>query len=291
MTVVNLMERVTMNQENSTKALDRKALGEMIAKRLRGQQEPLAAQYKDRKISYFVLDNVLSEEVAAEIAKNFPDEGQMMHNETMRENKYISAQMDQHFPLIEEALFAFQEPDVVQAVADITGLKNLQADPNLYAGGVSLMTKGCFLNPHIDNSHDMNRENYRVLNLLYYVTPDWKEEFGGNLELWPNGTKNEPLQICSKFNRLVVMVTHKRSYHSVSKVQHKTSGRACISNYYFAPKSPTGKNYFHVTKFRGRPEEPLKDIILQADALARRVVRIFKPKGAYKLTHVYEKKR
>jgi Rps23 Pro-64 3,4-dihydroxylase Tpa1-like proline 4-hydroxylase len=37
------------------------------------------------------------------------------------------------------------------------------------------MSKGAYLRPHLDNSHDKNRKRYRVVNLLYYVTPDWRE--------------------------------------------------------------------------------------------------------------------
>jgi Rps23 Pro-64 3,4-dihydroxylase Tpa1-like proline 4-hydroxylase len=57
---------------------------------------------------------------------------------------------------------------------------------------------------------------YRVLNLLYYVTPDWNPEFGGNLELWDNGPKESQRVIPAKFNRLALMATHEESWHSVS---------------------------------------------------------------------------
>jgi len=70
-------------------------------------------------------------------------------------------------------------------------------------------------NPHLDNSHDKDRNMWRALNLLYYVTPDWKIENGGNLELWPKGPKQDQITIHSKFNRLVVMATHNNSWHSV----------------------------------------------------------------------------
>ena len=52
----------------------------------------------------------------------------------------------------------------------------------LYAGGISMMAPGHFLNPHIDNSHDKFRQRYRVLNLLSYVSPDWDQTRGCNLE-------------------------------------------------------------------------------------------------------------
>ncbi|MBT8255063.1 MAG: hypothetical protein KJO23_00855 [Bacteroidia bacterium] len=48
--------------------------------------------------------------------------------------------------------------------------------------------------------------NWRILNLLYYVTPERKEENGGHLEIWPNGLKNEQIILHRRFNRLRTMV-------------------------------------------------------------------------------------
>lgn len=113
------------------------------------------------------------------------------------------------------------------------------------------MYMGDFLNPHIDNSHNFDRTRYRRLNLLYYVTPEWKEEFGGCLELWdPHVSITDT--IASRFNRLVVMETNDLSYHSVSRVVAPGS-RCCVSNYFFSSNSPNGENYYHVTSFTGRP--------------------------------------
>lgn len=48
-------------------------------------------------------------------------------------------------------------------------------DHKLYAGVLSSMVNGSFLNPHLDNSHDDDGNLYRVLNLLYYVSYNWKK--------------------------------------------------------------------------------------------------------------------
>jgi Rps23 Pro-64 3,4-dihydroxylase Tpa1-like proline 4-hydroxylase len=104
----------------------------------------------------------------------------MILKKSLREFKYVAAQMNKYNPLLEEIVYAFQDPRIVQIVGEITGIEELIPDENLYAGGISLMAKGNYLEPHLDNSHDKDRENYRVLNLLYYVTPDWKTGFGGN---------------------------------------------------------------------------------------------------------------
>ena len=79
-----------------------------------------------------------------------------------------------------------------------------------------------------------------------------------------------PLTIVSEQNRLVVMETTRFSWHSVSKVRADRP-RCCISNYYFSEESPHGTNYFHVTSFLGRPEEPFKKFLGVFDNLFRNI--------------------
>lgn len=140
--------------------------------------------------------------------------------------------MNKYSPFLEEVIYAFQDERVVQLISEICGIQQLLPDENLYAGGLSLMAKNNYLNPHLDNSHDKDRNRWRVLNVLYYVTPNWTLENGGNLEVWPNGIKQNPITIESKCNRLVIMATHQQSWHSVSKVLIDDV-RCCVSNYYF----------------------------------------------------------
>jgi hypothetical protein len=157
----------------------------------------------------------------------------------------------------------------------------------LYAGGISLMAPGHFLNPHIDNSHDKFRHRYRVLNLLYYASPEWTESFGANLELWQEGLGGKPTTVLSRFNRLVVMLTHRQAWHSVSK-NVGAADRCCVSNYYFSPHPIDGQDYYHVTEFRGRPEQPLRDVALRADNWLRTLIRTRFP-GAFKNPHFYDR--
>jgi Rps23 Pro-64 3,4-dihydroxylase Tpa1-like proline 4-hydroxylase len=196
--------------------------------------------------------------------------------------------MNKYAPLGEEALFAFHDQRIIDKVSHITAMTELHADPLLYAGGLSLMGRDNFLNPHLDNSHNNSRSEYRVLNLLYYTSPGWAEQNGGNLELWPDGLKAKPLTIESRFNRLVVMTTGPESWHSVSRVKIDAP-RCCVSNYYFSPCPVGGKDYFRVTTFRGRPEQPVRDLVLRADAALRQGIRAIKPAGIVQTSHVYKR--
>lgn len=271
---------------------NRELLSEYIYKKLSVEKDNLIYQWHsgDKKIKYFYLDDVLPVNVANDIYAAFPMTTQSMTlKKSLRELKLIAAQMDQYNPLLEEVIYAFQDIKIVRLIEEITGLKMLEPDDLLYAGGISMMTKGHFLNPHLDNSHDKFRERYRVLNLLYYVSPDWGLNTGGNLELWPSGVHSQPVTIESVFNRLVVMITTKGSWHSVSKVQ-SDKPRCCVSNYYFSKISPESYEYFHVTSFRGRPEQKVRDLVLRADIKLRMWLRKLFPKGIVENKHFYNKR-
>jgi len=233
------------------------------------------------------IDNLLPEQKARKINAAFPDKSTMMLKKSLRENKYVAAQMDKYPPILEEIVYAFQEPNVLKVVEEITGIREMVPDTKLYAGGISLIAKDNFLNPHLDNSHDKERERYRVLNLLYYVTPDWSHEAGGNLELWDEGPKKDQREITSHFNRLALMATHEKSWHSVSQVMVDRS-RCCVSNYYFSAKPLEDHDYFHVTSFRGRPEQPVRDLVLQGDIALRQGIRKVFKKGLTDNPHVYK---
>jgi Rps23 Pro-64 3,4-dihydroxylase Tpa1-like proline 4-hydroxylase len=240
-------------------------------------------------IPYFIVDELLPEPLANAIATSFPAASELKLKSTLRERKYISSQMNLHDALIEETLFAFHDARVVRLVSEITGHTQLHADPMLYAGGISRMERSCFLNPHIDNSHNKDRTLWRSFNLLYYISPGWQPHFGGNLEVWPHGIKDAPVMIESRFNRLVVMATHHHSLHSVSRV-HADRPRNCISNYYFSERPTHPDQLFHVTSFRGRPEQPLRDLILRGDCVLRSLLRRIKSGGFFNTGHWYDKK-
>lgn len=272
--------------------MDRTLYSDLFFKRLSDEKDSLKEQYNNSAgtIGYFFLDDLLPEELAHEIYRVFPKAEDMVLKKSIREDKYVAAQMDKYHPTLEEIIYAFQDDRIVGLVAEICGLKGTLPDDNLYAGGISMMGHRQFLNPHLDNSHDKDRELWRVLNLLYYVTPGWEESYGGNLELWPHGLKNQQVTIHSKFNRLAVMATHNKSLHSVSPVVHE-GYRCCVSNYYFSATPLLATDSFHVTSFRGRPENKIADKILQVDAWLRMAVRKVFAKGLKKNPHVYKREK
>lgn len=254
--------------------MDREQLVQLVLKKLDECAHSIQAQWANpvgTRTRHFFIDELLPDEVTRTIYESFPKDGNgFFSRESFREKKRTSAHLSQHAQILADITYAIQDPRTVQKVAELVGMTDLEPDPSLYAGGLSMMFENDFLNPHIDNSHDGKRDRYRRLNLLFYVSPGWSLEDGGNFELWDDERKH-PKTIVSQFNRFVVMETNKLSWHSVSPVR-ATTPRCCVSNYFFSVNSPDSSDYFHVTSFTGRPEELGKRALGAVDNALRNVV-------------------
>jgi Rps23 Pro-64 3,4-dihydroxylase Tpa1-like proline 4-hydroxylase len=250
------------NQENLTV---------LLLDKIQASTDSISTQWASpagTRTRHFVIDDLLEPTICQAIYEAFPKDGSGFFNrESFREKKRTSADLSAYNEILSDITYALQDKRVVDLLSTIVGFEKIEPDPKLYAGGLSMMFLGDFLNPHIDNSHDSDRQRYRRLNLLYYVSPNWKIENGGNLELWDED-RLIPKTLTALTNRLIVMETNKTSWHSVSPVQVE-GPRCCVSNYYFSTTSPDSNDYFHVTSFTGRPEEKIKRAVGVADNALR----------------------
>src|SRR4051794_19065881 len=120
--------------------MKRISLADHIVRRLSRDREIITEQYRNSApdIGYFYVDDVLPSELAREIARSFPNPETMMLKKSLREHKYVAAQMNNYNPILEEAIYAFQDSNVVGLIKDITGIESLYPDDKLYAGGISM---------------------------------------------------------------------------------------------------------------------------------------------------------
>jgi Rps23 Pro-64 3,4-dihydroxylase Tpa1-like proline 4-hydroxylase len=256
-------------------------LTDLIVNRLTANKDELKRQFFTEhpiKVArHFALDNLLPKDIAAEIYANFPKPKKMRLLSSYGELKLRYSHIKNTSNLLRALHSAIQDPRVVAAIEAITEIKNQVPDTSPQSGGVSILLKGHYLNPHIDNSHDVAKKLYRTVNLLYYVSPNWQLENGGNYELWDESVTNR-LLVPSSFNRLVVMETNRKSWHAVNPVLCDAP-RCCVFNYFFSEQSPEGEDYFHGASsiffnplFKARPEQKIRRKIRQLkDALLSKI--------------------
>ena len=66
---------------------------------------------------------------------------------------------------------------------------------------------------HVDfNIHPLHPDWLRTLNILLYLSPGWKDEWGGEL-LVKARPDDGPRVIAPTFNRAVIMLTDAHTYH------------------------------------------------------------------------------
>jgi 2OG-Fe(II) oxygenase superfamily len=90
--------------------------------------------------------------------------------------------------------------------------------------------------------------------VLIYLNKDWKNEYGGQLELWDE-KMTEPVQtVIPTFNRCVIFNTTSNSNHgNPNPVNHPTGmSRKSIALYYYTA-TWTEEKKEHTTRFQARP--------------------------------------
>lgn len=250
-------------------------LTHLILKRLEESKEQLKKQFfQEHAINvarHFALDDLLPVEIAEQIYANFPKPSEMHMLSSPGKIKLKYSHLKDVSMVLQDINGAIQDPKIVGVIEDITQIKQQIPDPTRYAGGISTLLKGYYLNPHIDNSHDVEKKRfYRTVNVLYYVSPNWGPENGGNYELWDESIEN-CIVVPSLFNRLVVMETNRTSWHAVNPVLCDAP-RCCIFNYFFSEQSPEGDAYFFsAPSFKARPEQKIRRALDKAKGALKKL--------------------
>lgn len=148
--------------------------------------------------------------------------------------------------------------EMINFLEGLTGIEGLIPDPSLAGGGLHELRDGGFLNVHADFNFQRHLKIDRRINLLLYFNKDWKEEFGGNLELWDTEMKACVKRYTPDFNRCVIFNTTDDSFHGnpqpVTTPDART--RRSIAMYYYTNGRPEHEvSEAHMTNFMYRPGE------------------------------------
>lgn len=166
---------------------------------------------------------------------------------------------------IKRTIDALSTPEFLAQLSELTGIPNLQKDDQLEGGGIHQSTRGGFLNMHADFTvHPHHRHWQRRINLLVYLNPGWKEEWGGKLELWDKEMKGCVESVLPVFNRCVIFNTDHDSYHGHPEPMSCPEGtfRRSIALYYYTIEE---NPYQRSTHYVARPKEKNKAWRIQLD--------------------------
>ena len=191
---------------------------------------------------HIVLDNFLRKEVLELVIKEFPGKNAGIWNqsETLSALKKACGD-DWSFPdSIKDTIRDLQSKLFLYLLGKITGIGNLIPDNYLVGSGLFRIERGGFLKVHADfNIHPLMQLDRRI-NLLLYLNEDWKNEYGGDLELWENDQSKMVKSIRPIANRCVIFSTTDTSFHGHPSPLNcpEDRSRNCISLYYYTNGRP-----------------------------------------------------
>ncbi|MFD1344817.1 2OG-Fe(II) oxygenase [Litorisediminicola beolgyonensis] len=143
----------------------------------------------------------------------------------------------------------------------VTGIDDLIVDAKLSGGGLHRIEQGGKLSVHLDFSHNPSTRLNRRLNLLLYFNKDWREEYGGNLELWRWGKASDErraeVKILPVYNRCAIFSTSPISWHGHPDPLTCPPGMArnSLALYYFSNGRASEEGVEHNTLFRSTSAE------------------------------------
>jgi len=243
---------------------------------------------------HFCIDNFLDEAFAAEVHDSFPAycEAEKLGKTfaAVNEKRKIQITDARLFPAPIRRLHEILASDeFIAKMSHMSDIPDLVADPLLVGGGIHETHTGGHLDVHVDFNFNEKTGLYRRLNILVYFNRDWKEEYGGVLDLWDEDVKHCLGRFAPIFNRASGFATSATSWHGVTPVKCPPGRvRQSFAAYYYTKEPPPGWNGAkRSTVFRARPDEywkgsvamPAENVLnagrTKVDQLKRRLKGIF----------------
>lgn len=225
----------------------------------------LADRYRDtyhnaRPFPHIVIDNFLPQDVAELLSKEFPAPSQIKWKDKTHEHSKKLACNDETRmpPFIRHVLSQFNSASFVAFLEESTAIPHLIVDPHYDGGGMHQIEPGGFLHIHADFNRHPTLPLDRRLNFLLYLNKNWREEYGGALELWDSTMTRCEARILPLFNRCVLFSTTETSFHGHPHPLSCPPGmtRKSLALYYYSNGRPASEiSISHSTLYRKKSGE------------------------------------
>lgn len=228
---------------------------------------------------HLCIDGFLEPSFAREVAKAYPSFETALERgfsfNYVNERKKVQVTDSSKFPepvsLLHQAISSEEFRD---QLSYITGIPKLLADEALVGGGMHVTGPHGRLDVHVDFNYVPDRKLHRRLNILVYLNPDWRYDWGGEVELWDTDVRRCYQALRPVLNRCVIFETSEISFHGVAAVTCPPGvERKSFAAYYYTKEPPAGwDGTKHSTVFRARPDERWRGYVLMpAEQLQRRL--------------------
>jgi len=197
---------------------------------------------KKKPFNHAICDNFFKKKIVNKLIKEFPDYDDKNfwyeYNNPLEVKK--SCNDWNKFKKNTYRIFLLLNSNIfINKLKKLTKIKNLFPDIGLHGGGLHIHKNGGKLNHHLDYNLHPKTSLQRKINLIIYLTKNWKSTYGGELGFWShNKKKNQPMSLKKTIipihNRAVFFDTTQNSWHGfVNKVNTKKGLHRCSFAIYY----------------------------------------------------------
>ena len=146
--------------------------------------------------------------------------------------------IESDMPAVWKCLQYFNSRPFLLFLENLTGIKDLIADVDFEGGGIHKIKNGGRLELHSDYNKHPNKDIWRRINLILYLTPNWN--YNGHLDLYEKDPLVKVKSILPTFNRAVIFNTTDDSIHGhpTPLVCPEEVSRYSFALYYFTKDRP-----------------------------------------------------
>ena len=210
-------------------------VSEQVAKSLLDKTDQFASAHP---FPHVVFDGLFSEELLAEVHEEFD----LVEKQSWRviENPLQltlrSAPSARFGPATQTYFDILSSGWFVNFLSEATAIRGLVFDPMMKGGGMHESRAGGKFGLHVDFSkHPVTQLDNRLV-LITYLNKEWKEEYGGSLELWDVEQNSCAAKVLPVFGRTIVFAQTDKSLHGHPGGLNPPPGkmRRSVAAYYYS---------------------------------------------------------
>ena len=192
-----------------------------------------------RPFNYHIIDNFLNDTIANTVCEEFPLDLKQYHKYyNPIEVKYANNKIDTFSENIQNIFYSLSSKYITNIFSHISGIKDLEYDKTLHGAGLHLHPRYGRLGLHLDyEKHPLLENKERRLNIIIYLSKDWKPKYNGATELWEPDLSKCFLKSQVKFNSAIIFQTNDLSFHGLPEKILCPEGmyRKSLAYYYISP--------------------------------------------------------
>ena len=204
---------------------------------------------------HICIDNFLPMEIIEQVRRDLDSLPEAERSFDAAEEKLKSQYNPDRLPSYSRNLFhSLNSRPFLMFLEEMTGIQGLIPDPYFFGAGIHKTLNGGYLNIHADfNLHKVMKLERR-LNILIYLNPPWKEEWGGSFEIWDKPMEKKVASFAPTENRMCCFSTGSDTWHGNPEPVNHPEGlpRLSIALYYYTATWHDGR-IEHSTIFKPRP--------------------------------------